>query len=172
MSVRYKGQKPCKGQLQVKRCDLHYATIKVPHHPRNGTVEFSGPLNDLGTSLYMVTKKHDLPLAGDVRGILGGVYLAAQDLLESTATISQTDHLWQLDTSGTLAEDSINFFNQSNMYTDTWKDPTPQVIAALQKNMFRTALSVKNESSRYLDKNIGYHSVHMPQSVNAVNMDT
>lgn len=48
--------------------------------------------------------------------------------------------------SGILAQVNIEPRGDGSTCTNTWNDPTPQVIGGLQEIMFRAALSVKNGS--------------------------
>lgn len=174
-TATYKDQLPCEdGRLQVKKCRFRYAAIKYPINLTNGTLNFSAPLSDLGTSPEDVAADYNGPSREKRESVLGGVYLAARALFESQATIvAQSNRRWRLDKSGMLAEVNNDLPNDIvNLCSNTWRDPTPQVIAGLQEIMFRTALSVHNESSVHVvtkDSEEQTVPVQMNQTVRAAN---
>lgn len=159
-------------RLQVKQCEFHYALLNYPINIRNGTVEFSAPLSDLGKSPNSVVSRYRLPAKGAAFSVLGGVYLVTNNLFKPKAFISQTDHFWSMRTSGTLAAESIDSFDQTDTCKDSWNDPTPQVIAGMQEIMFRTALSVKTQSSNTWLVDGEPQSIQMKQTVSAVKVST
>ncbi|KAE8316633.1 hypothetical protein BDV41DRAFT_585206 [Aspergillus transmontanensis] len=76
-----------------------------------------------------------------------------------------------LEASGILAQDHLTWADELVSCQDTWKDPTPQVVAELQNLMFRTALSVPNNSNRPLRLlQHGEKVIQQNQTVDVVNL--
>ncbi|KAB8251722.1 hypothetical protein BDV35DRAFT_387881 [Aspergillus flavus] len=139
-------------RLQVNRCELHLAKLLYPIKIVDGAIEFSSSLEDLGRSPETIAVIYDMNEQEDIttNGTIGGLYLVANDLLQSKAVGMQINHAWTLETPGMLAQDHLTWADELVSCQDMWKDPTPQVVAELQNLMFRTALSVPNNSSRSL----------------------
>ncbi|KAL2006822.1 hypothetical protein VTN00DRAFT_9490 [Thermoascus crustaceus] len=148
-TVTYKDQIPCKSQLQVKRCTFRPATLNYPVSIENGTVGFSSSLSSLGTTPDTIVAAYSIDSIELTyrNSTLGGVYLAASDLFTSQAHISQVNHQWTLNVTGTLAQNYVTHIDSEEACNDTWSDPTDEVISAMQEIMFRTALSAWNEST-------------------------
>ncbi|KOC17123.1 hypothetical protein AFLA70_253g001741 [Aspergillus flavus AF70] len=139
-------------RLQVNRCEFHLAKLLYPIKIVDGAIEFSSSLEDLGRSPETIAVIYDMNEQEDIttNGTIGGLYLVANDLLQSKAVGMQINHAWTLETPGMLAQDHLTWADELVSCQDMWKDPTPQVVAELQNLMFRTALSVPNNSSRSL----------------------
>jgi hypothetical protein len=145
-TAAYKDKKPCYGQIQINQCTMHHATLLYPIKMIDGAVEFTSSLENLGIDpetiaeldesvTYRVTNDNN-------KSTLGGVYLAANNLFKSEGLGEATDHRWTLETSGMIAQDHLTSTNYTYICEDTWRDPTPKIVAELQKLMFRAALSV------------------------------
>ncbi|RAQ51842.1 hypothetical protein AFGD_005990 [Aspergillus flavus] len=139
-------------RLQVNRCEFNLAKLLYPIKIVDGAIEFSSSLEDLGRSPETIAVIYDMNEQEDIttNGTIGGLYLVANDLLQSKAVGMQINHAWTLETPGMLAQDHLTWADELVSCQDMWKGPTPQVVAELQNLMFRTALSVSNNSSRSL----------------------
>lgn len=169
-TVAYKDQSPCKSRLVVNHCVLEPATLKYPVSIEDGVVRFTPPslLSSLGSDPKNVVSIYQPRPYFIARSALGGPYLAASDLYTSHATISQHNHVWTLNISGTLAQDYATSLDDLVACENTWSDPTDEVISSLQEIMFRTALSVSNnppQNSSYTS-NISY--VNTTQTIHTV----
>ncbi|KAF7592218.1 hypothetical protein BBP40_000489 [Aspergillus hancockii] len=154
LTAAYKDEKPCYSHIRINRCTMHHATLLYPIRLIDGEVEFTSSLENLGRSpetiaeldesvSYRFTKDNNV-------STLGGVYLAANNLFKSEGLGQVTDHRWTLETSGMIAQDHLVSTNYTNICEDTWRDPTPKIVAELQKLMFRAALSVPYDASQPL----------------------
>ncbi|KAE8364918.1 hypothetical protein BDV27DRAFT_157399 [Aspergillus caelatus] len=173
-TATYKDQKDCNSRLQVNRCAFHLATLFYPIEIVDGAIEFSSSLEDLGRTPETIAEIYDTNEQEDIttNSTIGGVYLAANDLLQSKAVGMQINHAWTLETSGMLAQDHLTRADELVSCQDTWKDPTPQVVAELQKLMFRTALSVPNNSSQPLPLlQHGEELIQQNQTVDVVKLE-
>ncbi|RAH84574.1 hypothetical protein BO86DRAFT_441396 [Aspergillus japonicus CBS 114.51] len=168
----WKDQIPCVSRLQVKRCRFQIAELYYPVTVVNNTVEFAGALDELGLSAESIAARYEID-SNEVTqrngSTLGGIYLGAEDLLNAQAAADQADHIWSLDTSGTLAQDYANNSDLTTTCQSTWSDPTSAVISTLQEIMFRTALAAANDSSRLeYYKGVDATRVQTNQTVNSV----
>ncbi|KAE9368601.1 hypothetical protein N431DRAFT_444024 [Stipitochalara longipes BDJ] len=143
----------CYGTLVSKQCSMYSATLLYPVALSNGTIvlDTSSPTSvDHIQPVGSITNLFDYHAKiGNSFSTLAGVTVAAQNLFGAQAVQTGVS----LDLNGLLACQYVDygtgnssFFATQDPCTFNWKDPTADIINALNEIMFRTALVASNVS--------------------------
>lgn len=147
----------CNGTMVIQTCQLRSATLNYPIALVNGTLSLRG-----NSSSYDVDHIQPYGVKPDVVlgqtwedfnpmswSTLGGVVSAAQNMFISKADQKDFD----LTLSGNLGSQYADYGPDGQDYITTqeacamnWRDPTPDIMNALNEIMFRTALLAKDYS--------------------------
>ena len=149
LTVGYPNTTNCSGTFYTTTCTLTEAVVEYPISLVNDTVA----LNSLATNLTVVAignSTSDVVDGYDAgqNVTLGGFFLAGNDLFGANTSQSFVGAagLFELDDLNTFASQYIVNFEFVENCQYTWRDPTDDILLALQEIMFRTAISAANAS--------------------------
>lgn len=144
----------CNGTMVRKTCSLRSATLDYPIEMDNGTISLVG--NSSAYTVDQIQQYGDTAPAfpGDPNPMtfitLGGIAAAARNMFTARAEQDDLGFLARLD--GSLASQYIDYGPEGHDFITTmdacainWnKDPTDDIVNALNNMMFRTALAGKD----------------------------
>ena len=148
----------CKGTVMRKHCSLLSATLEYPISMSNNTVSLLGNssnfkvvgIQPVGPSWTYASsgQPDENPMTFST---LGGVAMAAQNMFRSTAV---QDYYGDIALEGNPANQYASYGEGNASFTQTqdacsmnWRDPTDDMVNALNEIMFRTALTASNVST-------------------------
>lgn len=148
----------CNGTLMMKRCSMRSATLEYPITLVNNTVAIAGSdsstfavdhIQAVGDPDPDFLDYHDLdPMSVTT---LGGIAMAAQDMFSSSAVHNEGGTGIRM--TGSLASQYANysigntsFFTTEDACAINWRDPSSDILNALNEIMFRTAVVTSNTS--------------------------
>jgi hypothetical protein len=156
------GALTCNGTLITKRCSIRSATIVYPVTMINSTVSLAGDSSKFIVDHVQAVGNPDPGYFDEIDPgpmsfiTLGGLAVAAQNMFSSQVIEGFDQFLF----SGSLASQYIDYGNTSTNYFQNqdpcamnWRDPTSDIINALNEIMFRTALTAARVS-KYSIQNI------------------
>ena len=149
MGIQFKDKPACDGLLQLRNCTLRAATVEYPVtvNGNKSTIELSPGSSMFDDRVYNLTKV--VQTTGPDSTTLGGFYKTLSDTYNSEANIRFA---------GAVGYESRLIGPISNRYavpdlhnptdcTLSFKDPSSDIIQAVRKLMFRTAITAANEST-------------------------